>query len=90
MAEIRTVGPSVRASIEMRQVFSEKFRQIVQSGGALHVRVQAELWEDRPLWDRLVRPALVTVFPNAREPASACDCSTTGSAPAGAARSSRR
>src|SRR5262249_27012586 len=60
----------VRASLEMRQVFSEKFRQILQSGGALHVRVQTELWEDRPLWDRLVRPALLTGFKIVRDPAS--------------------
>jgi hypothetical protein len=70
VAEIRTVGPTVRASLEMRQVFSDKYKQILQSGGALHVRVQTELWEDRPLWDRLVRPALVTVFKIVRDPAS--------------------
>jgi len=70
VAEIRTVGRTVRASFEMKQVFSDKFRQILQSGGALHVRVQSELWEDRPLWDRLVRPALVTVFKIVRDPAS--------------------
>src|SRR5262249_39305991 len=70
VSEIRSVGPTVRASLEMRQVFSDKFKQILQSGGALHVRVQAELWEDRPLWDRLVRPALVTVFKIVRDPTS--------------------
>ena len=28
----------------------------------LHLRVQAELWESRPVWDRLVYPAIVRVF----------------------------
>jgi len=28
----------------------------------LHLRLQAELWESRPVWDRLVYPALVRVF----------------------------
>ena len=35
------------------------------------MRVQAELWEDRPVWDRLVRPAIVTVFRIVRDPATA-------------------
>jgi hypothetical protein len=30
-----------------------------------------ELWEDRPVWDRLVRPAIVTVFRIVRDPATA-------------------
>jgi hypothetical protein len=70
VSEIRTIGPTVRASLEMRQAFTDKFRQILQSGGALHVRVQTEIWEDRPLWDRLVRPALVSVFKIVRDPTS--------------------
>jgi hypothetical protein len=71
VSEVRTVGRTVRASLELRQVFSDKFRQILQSGGALHVRIQTELWEDRPLWDRLVRPALVSVFKIVRDAGSA-------------------
>jgi hypothetical protein len=71
ISEIRTIGPAVRASVDMRDVFSEKFRRILQSGGALYVRIQAELWEDRPLWDRLVGPAIVTVFRIARDSSSA-------------------
>ena len=70
VAEIRTIRPTVRASLDMRQAFPDKFKQILQSGGALHIRVQTELWEDRPLWDRLVRPALVSVFKIVRDPAS--------------------
>lgn len=68
--EVRAVGPSIRASIDLRDVFSEKFRSILQDGGRLHLRVQAELWEDRPLWDKLVRPAIVSVFRIIRDPNS--------------------
>lgn len=71
VSEVRTVGPRVRAAIDLRDLFPEKFRRILQSGGALHMRVQAELWEDRPVWDRLVRPAIVTVFRIVRDPATA-------------------
>ena len=71
VSEVRTVGPKVRAALDLRDVFPEKFRQILQSGGSLHMRVQAELWEDRPVWDRLVRPAIVTVFRIVRDPMTA-------------------
>jgi len=71
VSEVRTVGPKVRAALDLRDMFPEKFRQILQSGGALHMRVQAELWEDRPVWDRLVRPAIVTVFRIVRDPTTA-------------------
>lgn len=68
--EVRAIGPSIRASIDLRDLFSEKFRSILQDGGRLHLRVQAELWEDRPLWDTLVRPAIVSVFRIIRDPNS--------------------
>ena len=68
--ELRAVGPSLRASIDLRDVFTDKFRTILQDGGRLHLRIQAELWEDRPLWDKLVRPAIVTVFRIVRDPTS--------------------
>jgi hypothetical protein len=68
--EVRVIGPSIRASIDLRDIFSDKFRSILQDGGRLHLRVQAELWEDRPLWDKLVRPAIVSVFRIIRDPNS--------------------
>ncbi len=71
VTEVRTIGPKVRAAVDLRDMFPEKFRDIIQSGGSLYIRVQAELWEDRPIWDRLVRPAIVTVFRIVRDPATA-------------------
>ena len=68
LSEVRAVGPSLRASLDLRDIFSEKFRSILQEGGRLHLRVQAEVWEDRPLWDKLVRPAIVSVFRIIRDP----------------------
>lgn len=68
--EIRTIGESVRASIELRDILSDTLRHVLESGSPLHVRVQAEVWEDRPIWDTLVRPALVSVFRIGRDPAS--------------------
>jgi hypothetical protein len=68
LSEVRAVGPSLRASLDLRNIFTEKFRSILQDGGRLHLRVQAEVWEDRPLWDKLVRPAIVSVFRIIRDP----------------------
>ena len=71
VAEIRAVGPSVRAAVDLKDPFPEKFQQILQAGSPLYVRMQVELWEDRAMWDRLVRPGIVTVFRIGRDPASA-------------------
>jgi hypothetical protein len=60
--EIRVVGPTIRASLDLRDVISDKFLEVLNAGDPLHVRVHAELWEDRPVWDTLVRPAIVSAF----------------------------
>jgi len=61
VTEIRLAGGSIRASIEIRDMFPEKFQSILQDGAAIHLRLQIELWEDR-MWDKLAQPAAVTVF----------------------------
>ena len=62
LIEIRVAGGSLFAAIEMRDLFPEKFRTILQEGAAIHLRLQLELWEDRPVWDKLAVPAVVSVF----------------------------
>ncbi|HMH83457.1 MAG TPA: hypothetical protein VK531_11345, partial [Gemmatimonadales bacterium] len=47
---------SVTTTIELRDLLPDRFRKTLDDGGALHLRVQAELWESRPVWDRLVYP----------------------------------
>jgi hypothetical protein len=68
LGEVRAIGPTVRASLDLRDLFTEKYRAMLQSGGTLHVRIQAEVWEDRSLWDKLVRPAIISVFRIIRDP----------------------
>jgi hypothetical protein len=46
-------------SIELRDVIPDRFRKLLDDNGSLHLRVQAELWESRPVWDRLVFPAIL-------------------------------
>ena len=61
--QIRTVSADtiVRASFEVRDLLPDRFRRILDDNGTLHLRLQVELWESRPVWDRLVYPAVVRV-----------------------------
>jgi hypothetical protein len=59
---VRTPSAAVTATVELRDVLPDRFRKLVDDGGVLHLRVQTELWESRPVWDRLVYPAIVRVF----------------------------
>ena len=70
ITELRVAGGIVRASIEIRGMFPEKFRDVLQRGGAIHLRLQLELWEDRAVWDKLATPALVNVFRLILDPSS--------------------
>jgi hypothetical protein len=60
--DVRAAASAVTATIELRDVLPDRFRRTLDDGGVLHLRVQTELWESRPVWDRLVFPAIVRVF----------------------------
>jgi hypothetical protein len=60
--DLRAPASLVTTTIELRDVLPDRFRKTIDEGGVLHLRVQAELWESRPVWDRLVYPAIVRVF----------------------------
>lgn len=57
--EVRTASSTVHATVRLRDLIPDRFKKIVNDGGQLHLRLQAELWESRPVWDRLVYPAVV-------------------------------
>jgi hypothetical protein len=59
---MRVAGGGVRASLEIRDMFPAKFQAILEEGGAIHLRLQIELWEDRAVWDKLAQPSVVTIF----------------------------
>lgn len=68
--DVRTPASAVRTTIELRDIVPERFKKMMmEEGRVLHLRVQAELWESRPIWDRLVYPAIVRVFRLGRTPA---------------------
>ena len=60
--DVRALASVVTATIELREVLPDRFKKTLDGGGILHLRVQAELWESRPVWDRLVYPAIVRVL----------------------------
>lgn len=60
--EVHTPATGVGATIELRDVLPDRFKKVIDDGHVLHLRVQTELWESRPVWDRLVYPAIVRVF----------------------------
>ncbi len=70
---VKTVGASsaaVQATLELRDLLPDRLKHLLEEGGILHLRVQAELWESRPVWDRLVYPAIVRVFRMTRRSSS--------------------
>lgn len=58
----------VQATLELRDLLPDRLKRVLDDGGVLHLRVQAELWQARPVWDRLVYPAIVRVFRVVRSP----------------------
>ena len=62
LIEMRVAGGSLFASLELRDLFSPKFQTVLENGAAIYLRVQVELWEDRPVWDKLAQPAAISVF----------------------------
>jgi hypothetical protein len=68
LIELRVAGGSLFASLELREMFPAKFQAVLQDGAAIHLRLQLELWEDRPVWDKLAHPTVVSVFRIVLEP----------------------
>ena len=64
--DVRTPVSTVRATVEVRDVVPDRFKKMLETGNVLHLRLQAELWESRPVWDRLVYPVITRVFRLAR------------------------
>jgi hypothetical protein len=60
--DVRGPASAITATIELSDLVPDRFNKTLDGGGVLHMRVQGELWESRPVWDRLVYPAIVRVF----------------------------
>jgi hypothetical protein len=51
--QARALPARVTASVELRDLLRNGFLDTLQQGGAIFVQLQAELWEDRRIGDRL-------------------------------------
>jgi hypothetical protein len=60
VSRVGVTASRVVATVELRDLLRDRFLQVVQQGRALFLQVQADLWEDRRLGDRLAltTPAL--------------------------------
>jgi hypothetical protein len=68
--DVRVSAAIVRTTIQLRDLVPDRFQKIIDRGGQLHLRLQAELWESRPVWDRLVYPAIIRMFRVGHRPSS--------------------
>lgn len=62
VTEMRVAGGSLFAAVELKDLFPAKFQSVLEGSAAIHLRLQIELWEDRPVWDKLAQPAVVSTF----------------------------
>ena len=69
--DVHAPSTNVGASIELRDVLPDRFKSLLDEGRVLHLRLQTELWESRPVWDRLVYPAMIRVLRFARAASAA-------------------
>jgi hypothetical protein len=65
--DVRTGSSVLHAGIELREVIPDRFKRALEENTPLHLQLQAELWESRPVWDRLVYPAIVRVIRMTRD-----------------------
>jgi len=68
--ELRVAGGHLRASLEIKEMFPDKLRTVLEQRGAIHLRLQVELWQHRPVWDKQPQPTVLTVFRIVLDPSS--------------------
>ncbi len=51
---LRIAGPRVSAAVEVGDLLRDKFLKLVRDGRAVFVQLEAALWEDRRIFDRVV------------------------------------
>jgi hypothetical protein len=54
VTDLRVTGARLWAAIEVRDLLRDRFLALVQSGKAVFVQLEADLWEDRRVFDRMV------------------------------------
>ncbi len=52
--QLRTTGTRVWAGLEVRDLLQNGFLKLIREGRAIFVQLEADLWEDRRIFDRIV------------------------------------
>jgi hypothetical protein len=54
ITNLRIAGPRVSAAVEVGDLLRDKFLKLVRDGRAVFLQLEAALWEDRRVFDRIV------------------------------------
>jgi hypothetical protein len=68
---LRIAGPRVSAAVEVGDLLRDKFLKLVRDGRAVFVQLEATLWEDRRIFDRVVMATPPATWRLDRDAASA-------------------
>jgi hypothetical protein len=71
VTRLRAAGPRVAAGIEVSDLLQDEFLALVRGGRAVFLQLEAALWEDRRVFDRIVVTLPPTTWRVDRDPASA-------------------
>lgn len=70
VTRLRVVGPRVSAGVEISDLLQDKFLTLVRGGRAVFLQLEAALWEDRRVFDRIVITLPPATWRVDRDPAS--------------------
>jgi hypothetical protein len=62
VTQLRVTGTRLWAAIELRDLLRDRFLALVKEGKAVFVQLEADLWEDRRVFDRVVMTAPATTY----------------------------
>ncbi len=71
VTNLRIAGPRVSAAVEVSGLLRDTFLKLVRDGRAVFVQLEAALWEDRRVFDRIVITTAPTTWRLDRDAASA-------------------
>jgi len=71
VTHLRVAGPRISAAVEVGDLLRDKFLKLVRDGRAVFLQLEAVLWEDRRVFDRIVTSAPPATWRIDRDTASA-------------------
>ncbi len=67
---LRLDGGALHASVALSDAFSDALRKTLEQGASIYLRVEAQLWEDRAVFDSRIGAPAVAAFRIVRNPAN--------------------